>query len=95
MAVVINIGLAGQSTSTSRWGELKFDAKGRCEVDDKIAQEIQAANFKGWQVIGLEQQYEEKPIAATQEEIEKEKLSEEELAQIALVERVRECSTTD
>ena len=73
MATVVNKALAGQETHTGRWGVLKFDKDGHCEVDDEVGASILEHKLKGFHVVGL-------PIAAEEGEIDDEELSDEELA---------------
>lgn len=53
MATVHNPHLAGQKTSSSRFGELEFDKKGNCEVDDDTARIIEKMAMRGWKVSGI------------------------------------------
>lgn len=52
MATVHNSALANQVVG-SRWGDLKFDAKGNCDVSDEMGLEIHGSAIKGFQVMGL------------------------------------------
>lgn len=72
MATVQCKQLANQETHTGRWGTLKFNAEGQCEVSDEVGQQIADAGLRGYQVFGL-------PTATTPEDLDNEELSDEDM----------------
>jgi hypothetical protein len=63
--------MAGQTTS-SRWGELVFDKKGNCEVDDDVGREFLKAGVRGYKVHGL-------PPDEEEGDVDDEELNDEDL----------------